>query len=88
MSQRSPTQEEVARVLEMAIKTVDSIEDDLGEMSQEQRGMTAAALMGFWRAIDMELHGGMTGDEFKQKFQSFVEGYLTDHFSEGKPSGN
>ena len=82
MSGRKPTQDEVARVLEKAVKTTGSIEDELGEMSQYQRGAVVFKLMGFWKATDIMLHDGMSGAEFKEEFKPFIDGYLTDHFSE------
>jgi len=84
MSGRKPTQDEVARVLAKAIKTAGSIEDVLGEMSQHQRRVVVFALMGFWKATDIMLHDGISGAEFKEEFRPFVEGYLHDHFPEGK----
>lgn len=79
MSGRKPTQDEVARVLETAVRTANKFEDELGEMSRDQRQAMIFALLGFWKATDIELHDGMSSKEFKEEFRPFVEGYLIDH---------
>ncbi len=82
MSGRKPTQDEVARVLKQAILTANKFEDELGEMSRDQHQAMVFALLGFWKATDIQLHDGMSGKEFRVEFQSFVEGYLNDDFNE------
>lgn len=84
MSGRKPTQDEVARILGKAIKTAESIEEVLGEMSPYQHGAVIFTLMGFWKVTDIMLHDGMSGAEFKEEFRPFIEGYLRDHFSDGE----
>ncbi len=68
-------------MLEKATRTAESIEDELGEMSNYQRKSIVFTLMGFWKVTDIMLHDGMSGTEFKEEFRPFIDGYLTDHFS-------
>lgn len=86
MSGRKPTQDEVAQVLKKAIKTAESIEEVLGEMSPYQHGAVIFTLMGFWKVTDIVLHDGMSGAEFKEEFRPFIDGYLLDHFGPNEVS--